>query len=154
MIQLRRAAENEAEFLTELASRSKSYWPYDDDYLRGCREVTQVTPDDIRLWPFIVAIEKDTIIGFAAVCEVKSENMLDHLWIDPEYVRKGVGRILFAESVKSAKNLCWSHFTIAADPYAEAFYLKMGAVRIGERESKIKKGFFLPLLEYHLSDGP
>ena len=54
------------------------------------------------------------------------------------------------EGVASAKDLGWTRFTIASDPYAEGFYVKMGATRVGERESKIKKGFFLPLLEFSI----
>jgi hypothetical protein len=55
------------------------------------------------------------------------------------------------EGVASAKEIGWTRFTIASDPYAVGFYLKMGARRIGERESKIKKGFSLPLLEFSLT---
>jgi predicted N-acetyltransferase YhbS len=77
--------------------------------------------------------------------------MFDHLWIDPPYIGQGLGRILFREGVAKAKGLGWTGFTIAADPYAEEFYKKMGAKRIGERESKLKKGFMLPLLEFNFT---
>jgi GNAT superfamily N-acetyltransferase len=111
--------------------------------------VTHVTAEDVKKWPFVVATENETLCGFSAVCEVKGEKMLDHLWIDPPYIGKGLGRVLFLEGVARAKELGWTGFTIASDPYAEAFYKKMGAIRIGERESKIKKGFYLPLLEFN-----
>lgn len=147
-MEIRRANPNEAYELSDLAGRSKSYWPYDEDYLRLCRSVTHVTKEDIKKWPFIVAVERNQIQGFAAVCEVNEERMLDHLWIDPECIGKGLGSLLFEEGVSAAKELGWSSFTIASDPYAENFYIKMGAARIGERESKIKKGFYLPLLKF------
>ena len=148
MIQIRRAHENEAECLTDLAARSKAHWPYDEEYLRRCRQVTIITPDDIRSWPFLVAVLEGRIQGFAGICNVKGRHMLDHLWIEPASIGRGLGRILFEESVQHAKSLGWNQFTIAADPYAEAVYLKMGAVRIGEIESKVKKGFYLPLMTY------
>ena len=146
---LRTAFKHEAMQLSDLASRSKAYWPYDKEYLELCRRVTHVTQEDILKWPFIVATQKDSLCGFAAVCEIKGEKMLDHLWIDPPFIGKGLGRVLFAEGVARAKELGWSSFTIASDPYAEEFYKKIGARRIGQRESKIKKGFFLPLLEFN-----
>lgn len=148
---MRLAVRGEADVLSELASRSKAYWPYDPEYLQLCRSVTHVTEEDIQKWPFIVATQKTSICGFSAACEVKGERMLDHLWIDPSYIGKGLGRLLFLEGVARAKGLGWSSFTIASDPYAEAFYVKMGAKRIGEKESKLKKGFFLPLLELKFS---
>ena len=149
--QIRFAIEGETHLLSELASRAKSYWPYDEEYLRLCRSVVHVTPEDIRRWPFKVAAEGETRCGFLAMCEVQGEKMLDHLWIDPRYIGKGLGRILFMEGVASAKEMGWTSFTIASDPYAEGFYLKVGARRIGERESKIKKGFFLPLLKFSMT---
>ena len=147
---VRNAWPNEDLLLSELASRSKSYWPYDEEYLRMCRSVTHVTEDDIKSWPFRIAEEHGKILGFAAVCPVKGEYMLDHLWIEPEHIGKGVGRLLYLDAIAQAKAMGWTKFTIAADPYAEKFYQKMGGKRIGERESKIKPGFFLPLLEFEI----
>jgi GNAT superfamily N-acetyltransferase len=146
--QIRLAIAGEAHLLSELASRAKAYWPYDEEYLRLCRSVVHVTPEDIQRWPFKVAVEGESLCGFVAVCAVEGERMLDHLWIDPPYIGRGLGRILFMEGVASAREMGWTRFTIASDPYAEGFYLKMGAKRIGERESKIKKSLFLPLLEF------
>lgn len=149
-VQIRFAREDEAELLSDLASRSKAHWPYDKDYLELCRSVTHVVAADVREWPFIVATDGTRVCGFAAACPVQGEYMLDHLWLEPEFIGKGLGRLLFAEAARTARAMGWTKFLIAADPYAEAFYLKMGAKRIGERESKIKRGFFLPLLEYDL----
>lgn len=38
---LRLAKEDEANQLSDLASRSKAHWPYDEDYLRQCAELTR-----------------------------------------------------------------------------------------------------------------
>ncbi|MBX3033568.1 MAG: GNAT family N-acetyltransferase [Bdellovibrionaceae bacterium] len=149
-IEVRYAKESEATELSDLASRSKAYWPYDQSYLDLCRSVTHVTPEDIGKWPFLVSELQDEICGFAAISIVQGVNMLDHLWIEPKFIGKGVGRLLFNRSVEEAARIGWKSFEIAADPYAEKFYLKMGAVRIGEKESKIKPGFFLPLLKFRL----
>ncbi len=93
--EIRYAKPSEASYLSDLASRSKSFWPYEASYLELCRSVTHVTEDAIAKWPFWVAVTEERIIGFSAVCDVKGENMLDHLWIEPEYVGKGVGEALF-----------------------------------------------------------
>lgn len=150
-VEIRRARVEEAQALSDLSYRSKAHWPYDKEYLAQCKAVTHVTADDVREWPFRVAEINGAVVGFSAVCLVKDEAMLDHLWIEPEFIGQGVGRRLFDVSVGDARELGWNGFTIAADPYAEDFYRKMGAIRIGERESKVKRGFFLPLLQYSIT---
>jgi GNAT superfamily N-acetyltransferase len=145
---LRDALPSEANLLTAIAARSKAHWPYDQEYLREAARVTQVTPVDIEKYCFRLIEEGGRILGFYGLARVKNENMLDHLWIEPEFIGQGVGKILFSDATLSARTLGWTKFTIASDPYAEEFYLKQGARRIGQRESKIRPGFFLPLLEY------
>ena len=147
-IKLRMARADEAPLLTMIAARSKSHWPYDKAYLELCNQVTHVTEGDIQSWIFTVAENATQVMGFSGLAEVKSEPMLDHLWIEPEFIGYGIGARLFHDTVPKAKNLGWKSFLIASDPYAEKFYLKMGAKRIGERESEVRPGFFLPLLEY------
>jgi predicted N-acetyltransferase YhbS len=147
----RSAKPDEAKTLSELSARSKAHWPYDNEYLALAKSITHVYPEDIENWPHIVATDGETIFGFTAICEVQGEKMLDHLWIEPAHMRKGIGCSLFYKAIEEAKKLSWRSFTITSDPFAEPFYLKMGATRIGERESKIKTGFFLPLLEFSIS---
>lgn len=146
-ISLRKAEVNEYSFLSGLAIRSKSYWPYPADYLQKCIEVLKITEDDIRSWPASVAIKKNEVVGFFALKTVSGENTLDHLWIDPRFIGKGVGTILFRAAIKEAKEIGWNNFRIAADPFAESFYLKMGAKTIGAVQSRIKPDLFLPHME-------
>ncbi len=143
--------KNEAQNLSNLAARSKAHWPYETEYLALAKSVTHVFPEDIQNWPHIVASDGQTLYGFAAICEAQREKMLDHLWVEPKYIGNGFGCSLFYRAIEEAKKLKWKSFTITSDPYAEPFYRKMGAVRIGERESKIKAGFFLPLLEFTIT---
>lgn len=147
---IRCARKEEALFLTELAARSKAHWPYDQEYLFEAARVTQVRAEDLENGVFRVAEMSKKVVGFYGLAIVKKEKMLDHLWIEPEFIGKGLGRALFLDAVNETKKLAWSSFTIAADPYAEGFYLKQGAVRIGERESKVRPGFFLPLLKFSI----
>ena len=103
MIELRPALETESPYLSDLASRSKSHWPYDEDYLSQVRSMTHITAEYIRGWPVVVASEGDEILGFAAVRESKGENMLDQLWIEPKFIGKGFGRLLFLEGRPKSK---------------------------------------------------
>lgn len=144
---IRAAKESESIFLSGLAMRSKSYWPYPPDYLEKCVSVLHVAPEDIGNWPVSVAELKGEVVGFFALKPVNGENRLDHLWIDPRHIGKGLGRILFAEAILASKKIGWNDFRIAADPFAEQFYLKMGAKTIGAVQSRIKPDLFLPHME-------
>ncbi len=149
-LNLRSARNDEAPFLTSIAARSKAHWPYDQAYLTLCAEATRIAPGDIQDWHFAVAELDGRVIGFSGVAPVKGEFMLDHLWIEPEFIGKGFGALLFDDAMTKARAMGWTKLLIAADPYAEQFYSKMGAKRVGERESKIRSGFFLPLMEHDL----
>lgn len=144
---IRAARESESSFLSGLAMRSKSYWPYPLDYLEKCIPILKVTPEDIRDWPVGVSELNGEVIGFFALKPVSGENRLDHLWMDPRFIGKGIGKSLFKEAVLAAKRINWGQFRIAADPYAEPFYLKMGAINIGSVRSRIKPDLFLPHME-------
>ena len=60
----------------------------------------------------------------------------------------GLGKILWRELLKHAKQIGGSKLTIVADPNAEGFYLKQGAVRVAEIPSQSIAGRQLPLLEF------
>jgi hypothetical protein len=64
---------------------------------------------------------------------------------------RGFGRALFRRVGEQAKALGLAAFEIEADPNAEAFYLHMGAKRVGTRVSKIEGARReLPLLIYRI----
>jgi GNAT superfamily N-acetyltransferase len=150
-VTIRQAKEREAGLLTELALRSKSHWPYPKEYLAGSRPVLTITSDFIQNWPVLIAESENQILGFSALLGEENKRLLDHLWVEPGKMGLGVGRRLFDAAVEHARALGWRNFDIIADPYAEPFYLRMGAKRIGEVESKIQKGLFLPLLRYAIA---
>lgn len=147
-LEIRAAKPSEADELSALALRSKSHWPYDAEYLNLCKITTRISPQEILQWPVLVAAQGPQICGVAVILEAKGERLLEHLWIDPPFIGKGIGRELFYAAVAEGKKLGWSQFHIFSDPYARGFYEKLGARQFGERESKVRPGFFLPMLNY------
>jgi len=101
----------------------------------------------------VIVIEKEKqILGFFALMNLNGENRLEHLWLEPESLKRGVGTFAFKQIVRLAKELGWKSFRIVADPKAKGFYIKMGASLIGETQSKIDPEIFLPYLEYNIRD--
>lgn len=94
--------------------------------------------DQLTITPaFIVANETfaaaigGQIIAFHALIETAETLRLEHLWVLPERIGQGIGRRLFEHAVERAKLRGARCLTIEADPNAEPFYRRMGAVRIG-----------------------
>lgn len=134
----------EANTLSEIAIRSKGHWGHPQELLDLWREGLRIEP---------AYISKNTLrslqigkqsIGFFAIAE-GSPHMLDHLWILPEFIGFGYGKLALLEIKKICRERSIPSLTIISDPDAEGFYLHHGAIRIGEHPS-IPQNRLLPKL--------
>jgi nucleoside diphosphate kinase len=75
--------------------------------------------------------------------------MLDHLWLLPNAIGKGISNRAFKEIEKECLRLGIRKFSVVSDPNAEGFYLHQGAKRIVEVES-IPQKRMLPKLIYKI----
>ena len=67
-----------------------------------------------------------------------SHAVLDHLWVLPAFMRRGVGGALLAHALQHARAGGAREMRIDADPHAEAFYASHGAVRVGQVSAPIE----------------
>jgi GNAT superfamily N-acetyltransferase len=72
---------------------------------------------------------------------------LHGLYVDPPRWKRGFGRVLFGAAVTHAKGIK-AGAIIYAEPSAEGFYKRMGAIRIGERPYYFSPEIVLPHLLY------
>lgn len=136
--------------MTDLSLRSKALWGYEAAFLARCRAIMTVTAAAIDSRPHFVAVTDRGIAGFYGI-EPESEGVgLDHLFVDPDLIGRGIGCSLWAHAVVTARSLGHRAMIVASDPNAEGFYLKMGCRRIGTRPSDLESGRQLPLLRYIL----
>jgi GNAT superfamily N-acetyltransferase len=140
----------EAAALSNLAMRSKAHWGYSAEFLEACRASLTVTPDDLATGRHLVAEIDGHLAGFAGLEGSPPEGQLTDLWVDPAVMGRRVGRALFEAITLRAERLGFQALLIDADPHAEAFYLHLGAQRIGENPSTVIPGRALPLLRYAL----
>jgi GNAT superfamily N-acetyltransferase len=99
------------------------------------------------------AVEDDRVLGFYVLTTENDGIHLDHLWIVPEAMGRGIGRALFEYATAAAKRLGFDSIKIEADPNAEGFYKRMGARRVGATISEVEgERRELPLLEFCLAD--
>jgi GNAT superfamily N-acetyltransferase len=145
---VRAARPVEAGLLSELALASKGHWGYDAAFLEACRDELTLTAEDVVVQRAAVVERDGRVVGFCTLVGDPPELELGMMFVDPAHVGGGVGRELWAHARALARRLGAERVTIDADPHAEAFYLAMGAVRIGEVASESIPGRSLPRLEY------
>jgi N-acetylglutamate synthase-like GNAT family acetyltransferase len=145
---IRRATSADAEALSALALRSKAHWGYDADFMARVAPLLQLDPNTIERQQVYLLERAGTIVGHYRLSEIDGERFLDDLWIDPPFIGGGDGRRLWKHALETARALSWRELFIESDPGAEAFYLAMGARRIGVRRSPT--GRDLPLLRFDL----
>ena len=80
-----------------------------------------------------------------------TEVELDDLFIDEGFEGKGLGKKLLQHALETARSLGYKMMIIQADPNAQTFYEKQGAIRFAEKESLSIKGRMLPLLKVDLT---
>jgi predicted N-acetyltransferase YhbS len=99
-----------------------------------------------------VAESDGAIVGFGAVDRYSDGWELSHLWILPEYMRRGIGQRLVSELCEAARLAGAERLRIESDPQAEPFYLRQGAVRVGDTPAPMPGApqRTLPILELDL----
>src|SRR5450432_2307395 len=122
-MQIRRARESEAAALSALALISKQYWGYSPQDIEKWRPNLAVSAQDIASKPTFVAEVENAAVGFYLLVPGPQVWQLDHLWVSPEFARRGIGRALLDHAVRSARLAGASSIVIDADPNAEPFYV-------------------------------
>jgi GNAT superfamily N-acetyltransferase len=135
MIRLRDARQNELQSLTELCLRSKAVWGYDAVFMAACRIELTLRPDDLRSSHLQVAESDTAAVGVAQVKVVGSDADLLKLFVEPDQLKSGIGRLLFAWAADQARRAGALRIIIEADPGSIPFYQRMGARRAGSTPS-------------------
>ena len=113
---IRGACEEDAGALTEIAFAAKRHWRYPENWLREWQEVLTITPEYILENPTFVAAVEGEIVGFGAVQVEGCEAVLDHLWVLPQFMGRGIGRALFQRAEEIARASGAVRMRIVGDP--------------------------------------
>lgn len=148
---IRPANPEDAEALTELAWRSKSYWDYPPELMNEFSVSLTVTAEFLEQNPTYLIENEDfgEILGFYALePDDGGRWWLRRHWVLPEYIGAGIGQLLFLHACELAETVGAEKLHILSDPNAESFYLHMGAERVGEERALFGAvELVLPVLE-------
>ncbi|MBK8022518.1 MAG: GNAT family N-acetyltransferase [Chloroflexi bacterium] len=149
---VRRARPDESDFLTDLVFRSKAHWGYLPDYMETWRGDMLVTPEKIAAEDVYVYERGGVVMGYVALCHLDDETLeLDDLFVAPEGIGHGIGRVLWEQAVAVGRRLGCRWMVWDADPFAEPFYRHMGAHSVGFAQSAYYPERILPKMVYALA---
>jgi GNAT superfamily N-acetyltransferase len=149
-----RAKSEDAGVLTEIAFAAKRHWGYPEHWIQSWRDILSMRPEFIAVNTTYCAMEGDRAVGFYLLATEGDGLHLDHFWIAPAAMGRGIGRALFKHAIEQARGLGFQAIKIEADPNAEGFYQRMGAKRVGVNVTEIEgERRELPLLIYEIDRG-
>ncbi len=135
-IRIRMADEAEAEQLSAISLAAKKYWGYPESFFDHWNDVLKISPEFIANNNVWVAVHNNEILGFSAISIKGTIAELEHMWVIPEHMKKGIGKRLMKAVIEYCKNAGMSYLRIESDPNACVFYEKMGARLIDYVESR------------------
>jgi GNAT superfamily N-acetyltransferase len=123
VVTVRAARGADEERLRELTFESKAHWGYEPDLVRSWADGLSF-PGDCERW---LAETDGELLGWAGLTPpADGIAVLDHLWVDPRYLGRGIGARLFRYAADRARELGAARMEWSAEPNALGFYEKMG----------------------------
>jgi GNAT superfamily N-acetyltransferase len=131
---IRPAHSHEGERLREIAIAAKGYWGYELDRVRQWAAMGDFSAAGLRKKDVYVAEADGRAVAWAALVAKDELIWLDDLWVEPEWIGKGVGSLLFRHAVECAIRLGGKHLEWEAEPNAIGFYEKLGGSYLRDGE--------------------
>jgi len=147
---IEKANSNDSEALTAITKKSKAYWGYSDARIELWDDLLTITKKYIEAKLVYKIVIDGTAVGYYSFFPENEYTVrLDNLFILPEYIGKGIGKLLMDDFMMRIATTGVKKVILDADPNAELFYTKLGFVKIGELKTSIKDRF-LPVMELNV----
>jgi ribosomal protein S18 acetylase RimI-like enzyme len=150
-IEIQRARSDQAHALTLIVLAAKAHWGYPRRWLEIWKPQLAITPDFLETNESWAAVENGTPIGFYTLQEKNGKGWIENLWVLPEFIGRGVGKLLFLHAANLSRERAYRTLQLEADPNAAGFYSKMGMFKVGERPTEVDgQPRILPIMELDL----
>ncbi len=131
-VRIQKTTKEELSILNAIISRSKSFWNYDEAYLKEAIPLIQITESWIDQHEGYSIYCDQILCGFMGIEKLETHWKLEHLWIDPVKIKQGLGAKALSYLLKIAKDQNIKIIYLLPDPPAEGFYKKLGAQFTGK----------------------
>lgn len=138
-LEILRATFADAPQLKELAMVSKAHWGYSAEWMARWANWVDVSPAFLEKYEVYKLIEAGQMLGWCALLLNGERAHLEDLWIRPDRIGTGLGRILFEFAVQRARAGGATRLDLEADPNAVGFYEHMGMVTTGQHKTEMDR---------------
>ena len=131
---IRDATLDEVGALESLQRRSSSIWGPAHRSPPADPDAVELPSDAVREQRVRVAVgTNERLVGFSLVLPTRKRVCeLDSLFVDPDFLRRGVVRSLMADVLERARGEHAKRLDVIADPRAAGFYERMGFRSAGQ----------------------
>lgn len=131
--------------LTSISLAAKQHWGYPDAWMAHWLEDLRIAPAYIAQHRvYTLALDRE-IAGFIALEQQTERVEIAHLWVLPQHMGKGYGKLLLDTAIPLVVPE-GAELVVLSDPHAEGFYQKQGFATVGRQES-YPAGRYLPLMK-------
>jgi GNAT superfamily N-acetyltransferase len=123
VVTIRAVQPADRERLRELTFESKAHWGYDRDFVRQWAQGLDFESEQER---WVAEVDGEIVAWAGLVLPADGTAVLDDLWVDPAWLKRGLGSRLFRLAADRARELGADHLEWGAEPNALGFYEKMG----------------------------
>jgi predicted N-acetyltransferase YhbS len=131
---IRPARVDDAAGLTEIAVRATKHDGYDDSAVSRFMPGLKINLALIAAGLVHVAEDEQGVLGGYVSFRPTGMGgliLLEGIFVDPAYSRRGVGTRLFATAVEHSRKMAGNVILIYSSPHSVDFYAHLGATRIG-----------------------
>ncbi|MBN1117114.1 MAG: GNAT family N-acetyltransferase [Bacteroidales bacterium] len=147
-LKIKCANPKDASILTQIAFAAKKIWNYPQEYYEIWKDELAITEKYIADNTVFKAILQNKVVGFYSIVlnpadfysgevYVMKGNWLEHIFILPEYHKKGIGSMLTDHAKEQCRQKKLDKLFIFVDPFAKGFYDKIGAEFLYNSKSSI-----------------
>lgn len=133
--EIRTAGAQDLPALQDVFRRASLSNADDVDALLTHPEVLVFAGDHVDAGRTRVATRDGQVVGFATAQRTDDGYELDDLFVDPDWMRRGVARLLVGDAVSSARSDGVTRIDVTANPHAAQFYESVGFVSDGPVET-------------------